>query len=116
MAHKLPCQKYTFVKNSDGQPGKFISVDEPPCKDEESPADYNTGGYLPVKVNDVFHSRYRVVRKLGLVLVLFYFSIVLTLSQYWIILDGVTFQLSGLLGTICAFNLSKFQLSNSLII
>jgi hypothetical protein len=35
-------------------------------KDEESPADYNYGGYLQVKVTDVFKDgRYTVVRKLG---------------------------------------------------
>lgn len=43
-------------------------MDDPVPKDEESPADYNTGGYLPVKVNDTFSNhRYRVVRKLGCV-------------------------------------------------
>jgi hypothetical protein len=35
-------------------------------KDEESPADYNYGGYLQVKVADAFKDgRYTVVRKLG---------------------------------------------------
>ena len=35
-------------------------------KDEESPADYNYGGYLQVKVADAFKDgRYAVVRKLG---------------------------------------------------
>ncbi|PPQ62797.1 hypothetical protein CVT24_000491 [Panaeolus cyanescens] len=85
MAHKLPCQKYTFVKSSVGQPGKFVSVDEP-CKDEESPADYNTGGYLPVKVNDIFNNRYRVVRKLGWG----HFSTV------WLVRDDVTQDHSAL--------------------
>ncbi|KAH9178920.1 kinase-like domain-containing protein [Lactarius sanguifluus] len=37
-----------------------------PPKDEESPADYNYGGYLQVKVADAFKDgRYTVVRKLG---------------------------------------------------
>ncbi|KAH9004230.1 kinase-like protein [Lactarius hatsudake] len=37
-----------------------------PPKDEESPADYNYGGYLQVKVADSFKDgRYTVVRKLG---------------------------------------------------
>jgi len=38
-------------------------------KDEESPADYNYGGYLQVKVSDSFKdARYFIVRKLGYVL------------------------------------------------
>jgi hypothetical protein len=37
-------------------------------KDEESPADYNYGGYLQVKVADPFKDgRYTIVRKLGCV-------------------------------------------------
>ena len=37
-------------------------------KDEESPADYNNGGYLQVKVSDSFKDgRYSIVRKLGCV-------------------------------------------------
>jgi hypothetical protein len=35
-------------------------------KDEESPAEYNTGGYLQVKPSDVFKDgRYTILRKLG---------------------------------------------------
>ncbi len=38
-------------------------------KDEESPADYNDGGYLQVKPSDLFKDgRYTIVRKLGSVL------------------------------------------------
>lgn len=38
-------------------------------KDEESPADYNYGGYLQVKLSDPFKDgRYTIVRKLGCVL------------------------------------------------
>ena len=54
------------------KPSILLPVDEPACKDEESPADYNAGGYLPVKVNDTFkQGRYRVVRKLGSVFYIF---------------------------------------------
>jgi hypothetical protein len=64
MAPKQPCAKYQYVVTHTGP--KFLPVDEPSCKDEESPADYNAGGYLPVKVNDTFcNNRYHVVRKLG---------------------------------------------------
>ncbi|KAJ7919069.1 kinase-like domain-containing protein [Mycena leptocephala] len=57
---------YKYVVTPAGQQ-KILPVDEPSFgKDEESPAEYNTGGYLPVKVSDSFkHGRYRVLRKLG---------------------------------------------------
>ncbi|KAJ3576142.1 hypothetical protein NP233_g617 [Leucocoprinus birnbaumii] len=64
MALKQPCIKYQYVVTPSGP--KILPVDEPAYKDEESPADYNVGGYLPVKIGDTFkHGRYRVVRKLG---------------------------------------------------
>ena len=66
MASKQPLAKYQYVVTSSGP--KILPVDEPSCKDEESPADYNTGGYLPVKLCDTFkNGRYQVVRKLGCV-------------------------------------------------
>ncbi|KAF7367240.1 Protein kinase dsk1 [Mycena sanguinolenta] len=56
---------YKYVLTPAGQP-KILPVDEYACKDEESPAEYNTGGYCPVKLNDTFKlGRYRVLRKLG---------------------------------------------------
>ncbi|KAG6820756.1 hypothetical protein H0H93_012020 [Arthromyces matolae] len=58
------CAKYQYVVTSNGP--KILPVLDPSYKDEESPADYNAGGYLPVKVADTFkEGRYRVVRKLG---------------------------------------------------
>ncbi|KAF5384680.1 hypothetical protein D9757_006225 [Collybiopsis confluens] len=55
---------YQYVVTSAGP--KILPVDEPSLKSEESPADYNAGGYLPVKLDDTFkNARYRVVRKLG---------------------------------------------------
>ncbi|KIK71356.1 hypothetical protein GYMLUDRAFT_150307 [Collybiopsis luxurians FD-317 M1] len=64
MASKQPCEKYQYVVTSAGP--KILPVDEPSLKSEESPADYNAGGYLPVKLDDTFkNGRYRVVRKLG---------------------------------------------------
>lgn len=66
MAPKLPCAKYQYVVTPAGP--KILPVEELSCKDEESPADYNAGGYLPVKLNDTFKDgRYRVIRKLGCV-------------------------------------------------
>ncbi|KAJ6519460.1 kinase-like domain-containing protein [Mycena sanguinolenta] len=56
---------YKYVLTPAGQP-KILPVDQYACKDEESPAEYNTGGYCPVKLNDTFKlGRYRVLRKLG---------------------------------------------------
>ena len=66
MAPNLPLAKYQFVVTSSGP--KILPVGDPSRKDEESPADYNSGGYLPVKVSDTFkNGRYRVIRKLGYV-------------------------------------------------
>ncbi|KAG6869154.1 hypothetical protein C0993_012253 [Termitomyces sp. T159_Od127] len=65
MAPEKPCAKYQYVVTPNGP--KILPVLDPSCKDEESPADYNAGGYLQVKVGDTFKGgRYRVVRKLGL--------------------------------------------------
>lgn len=33
--------------------------------EQENPKDYCKGGYYPVRINDIFHSRYQIVRKLG---------------------------------------------------
>lgn len=63
MAPKPPVTKYQYVVTAEGP--KLMPADEPHSKDEESPAEYNAGGYLPVKVGDTFNNRYRVLRKLG---------------------------------------------------
>jgi serine/threonine-protein kinase SRPK3 len=43
------------------------------AKDEESPAEYNNGGYLQVKPSDLFkEGRYTILRKLGSVLLLLF--------------------------------------------
>lgn len=68
MAPKQPCAKYQYVVTASGP--KILPVDEPASKDEESPAEYNTGGYLAIKVNDTFNNnRYKIVRKLGWVFI-----------------------------------------------
>ena len=67
MAPKQPCAKYQYVVTSSGP--KIVPVPDACSKDEESPADYNQGGYLQVKVRDTFKDgRYTVLRKLGYVL------------------------------------------------
>ncbi|KDQ54796.1 hypothetical protein JAAARDRAFT_135081 [Jaapia argillacea MUCL 33604] len=64
MAPTQPCAKYQYVVTSSGP--KIIPVPDVESKDEESPADYNAGGYLQVKVRDTFkEGRYVVLRKLG---------------------------------------------------
>ena len=66
MAPKQPCAKYQYVVTSAGP--KIVPVPDAYSKDEESPADYNSGGYLQVKINDSFkEGRYLVLRKLGCV-------------------------------------------------
>ena len=58
------CAKYTFVITQTGP--KAIPVPDVESKDEESAVEYNTGGYLQVKIKDTFKdNRYTVVRKLG---------------------------------------------------
>ncbi|KAJ7071511.1 kinase-like domain-containing protein [Mycena amicta] len=62
MAQQQPA-KYQYVYTA-GK-AKILPVDEAPGN-EEHPAEYNTGGYLPVKLSDTFKAgRYCVVRKLG---------------------------------------------------
>ncbi|KAJ3868433.1 kinase-like domain-containing protein [Lentinula novae-zelandiae] len=64
MSSNQACTNYQYVVTSSGP--KILPVDETSTKSEESPADYNAGGYLPVKLDDTFkHGRYRVIRKLG---------------------------------------------------
>ncbi|CCM00344.1 uncharacterized protein FIBRA_02374 [Fibroporia radiculosa] len=64
MAPKQPCAKYEYVVTSAGP--KILPVADVHSKDEESPAEYNSGGYLQVKVQDTFKDdRYVILRKLG---------------------------------------------------
>ncbi|EPQ61003.1 kinase-like protein [Gloeophyllum trabeum ATCC 11539] len=59
-----PCAKFQYVVTAAGP--KIVPVPDVESKDEESPADYNSGGYLQVKIRDTFkEGRYVVVRKLG---------------------------------------------------
>ncbi|KAJ3843189.1 CMGC/SRPK protein kinase [Lentinula raphanica] len=64
MASKQACANYQYAASPSNP--KILPADEASAKSEESPADYNAGGYLPVKLDDSFkHGRYRVIRKLG---------------------------------------------------
>ncbi|KIK49627.1 hypothetical protein CY34DRAFT_121644 [Suillus luteus UH-Slu-Lm8-n1] len=63
MAPHQPCVKYQYVLASKSSTPKIVSV---PDQDEESPADYNAGGYMVIKIDDTFKDgRYIVARKLG---------------------------------------------------
>jgi hypothetical protein len=78
MASKnLPFEKYQYVNDKNG--ARLVQVpSQEENKDEESPVDYNPGGYLAVRVGDTFKDqRYVVVRKLGCV-----HFLVLSLSIY----------------------------------
>ncbi|KAG2146510.1 kinase-like protein [Suillus bovinus] len=64
MAPHQPCAKYQYVSTS--STSKIVPVTDQEPKDEESPADYNAGGYMVVKIDDTFKDgRYVVARKLG---------------------------------------------------
>lgn len=68
MAPKNASAKYQYVATQNSL--KTVSGGIPTAvpKDEESPADYNSGGYLHVKLRDSFKDgRYLVIRKLGCV-------------------------------------------------
>ena len=60
--------------NKNCKSGKDLSVQEDEEEEEilgsdddeqEAPGDYQKGGYHPVKIGDLFHNRYHVIRKLG---------------------------------------------------
>jgi hypothetical protein len=64
MAPHQPCAKYQYVLTSSTP--KIVPVPDQEPKDEESPADYNVGGYMVIKIDDTFKDgRYIVARKLG---------------------------------------------------
>lgn len=93
MAPKNACAKYQYVVTQSGP--KIIPVNPAAlAKDEESPADYNSGGYLPVKLRDSFKDgRYVVIRKLGYVFSTFFSPAPLPTKFF---LAGDIFRLSGL--------------------
>jgi serine/threonine-protein kinase SRPK3 len=84
-----PCANYQYVVTSS------VPVTDQDSKDEESPADYNAGGYLPIRIGNTFKDdRYTVARKLGYVLVPCPTSFLLTrrswghFSTVWLVKDA----------------------------
>ena len=51
-----------FVHEDDEEEEEILGSDD---DEQEDPKDYAKGGYHPVKIGDLFHNRYHVVRKLG---------------------------------------------------
>ncbi|XP_041093068.1 SRSF protein kinase 3 [Polyodon spathula] len=84
----MPLEKHTDIKSGDLRgglplplgpgplslwgPASPVTFTPPPTvqlgsddEEQEDPTDYCRGGYYPVKIGDLFNSRYHVVRKLG---------------------------------------------------
>ncbi|XP_076344638.1 SRSF protein kinase 3-like isoform X2 [Tachypleus tridentatus] len=73
------CQHMVVEESWSIRPELQLSSSEPLCEEEEEeeeilgsdddeqedPRDYCKGGYHPVKIGDLFHCRYHVIRKLG---------------------------------------------------
>jgi len=54
-------QHRSFEEDEDEEEEILGSDDD----EQEAPSDYQKGGYHPVKIGDLFHNRYHVIRKLG---------------------------------------------------
>ncbi|KAG8191660.1 hypothetical protein JTE90_016450 [Oedothorax gibbosus] len=60
----------TQIRHSDSELPNYEDEDDEEIlgsddDEQEDPQDYCKGGYHPVKIGDLFHSRYHVIRKLG---------------------------------------------------
>ncbi|XP_065281681.1 SRSF protein kinase 3-like isoform X1 [Dermacentor albipictus] len=54
--------QYDYAGEDEEEEEEILGSDD---DEQEDPRDYCKGGYHPVKIGDLFHSRYHVVRKLG---------------------------------------------------
>lgn len=52
----------SFEEEDDEEEEEILGSDD---DEQEAPSDYCKGGYHPVKIGDLFHNRYHVIRKLG---------------------------------------------------
>jgi len=52
----------SFEEDDDDEEEEILGSDD---DEQEAPSDYCKGGYHPVKIGDLFHNRYHVIRKLG---------------------------------------------------
>ena len=51
-----------YDQDEDDEEEEILGSDD---DEQEAPSDYCKGGYHPVKIGDLFHNRYHVIRKLG---------------------------------------------------
>jgi len=59
---KYPKRSERAPEDEDDDEEEILGSDD---DEQEAPSDYVKGGYHPVKIGDLFHNRYHVVRKLG---------------------------------------------------
>ena len=59
---KTENQGRTLPVQEDEEEEEILGSDD---DEQEAPGDYQKGGYHPVKIGDLFHNRYHVIRKLG---------------------------------------------------
>ena len=59
---KTKNQGRTLPVQEDEEEEEILGSDD---DEQEAPGDYQKGGYHPVKIGDLFHNRYHVIRKLG---------------------------------------------------
>lgn len=52
----------SFEEDEEEEEEEILGSDD---DEQEAPSDYCKGGYHPVKIGDLFHNRYHVIRKLG---------------------------------------------------
>lgn len=52
----------SFEEDDEEEEEEILGSDD---DEQEAPSDYCKGGYHPVKIGDLFHNRYHVIRKLG---------------------------------------------------
>lgn len=66
VAHRIQCRPEVKVSEpiyeDEEEDEEILGSDD---DEQEDPADYGKGGYHPVKIGDLFNTRYHVIRKLG---------------------------------------------------
>jgi len=55
-------EQHRSFEEEDDEEEEILGSDD---DEQEAPSDYQKGGYHPVKIGDLFHNRYHVIRKLG---------------------------------------------------
>lgn len=60
--HNAEIDKNRSFEEEEDEEEEILGSDD---DEQEAPSDYCKGGYHPVKIGDLFHNRYHVIRKLG---------------------------------------------------